>query len=75
MLMAAEAMCAHPFPPTPPPTHKDTKPFFLCWAVLGGKWVHCVLEFRMSRQLYILRPQGHQQIDRMKGFRADWAEL
>lgn len=28
-----------------------------------------MLEFRMSRQLYILRSQGHWQIDVMKGFR------
>ncbi len=48
---------------------------FLCLAALGGKWVHCMLEFRMNWQLYILRSKGHQQIDKMKGFRGDWAEL
>lgn len=65
MLMAAKAYCV--------PSRALNQ--FLCHSALGGKWVHCMLEFRMSRQLYILRSRGHQQIDKMKGFRGDWAEL
>lgn len=56
---------------------QSTKTVFYV-ALLGGKWLYCsggsMLEFKMSRQLYILRSRGQQQIDKMKGFRGARAQ-
>lgn len=60
----------------PPP--KSTKLVFMLGCPgreMGSLQWRSMLEFRMSRQLYILRSQGHQQIDKMKGFRGGCAEL